>query len=94
MPEELLTEEEVKAMINAADHPRDAAIAAIWYDSGGRVGENATRQIKHISFDQYGASMIVKGRTGMRRIRLVTATPYIASWLAVHPEKNNHEAPL
>ena len=94
MPEELLTEEEVKKMLEAAEHPRDAALVATWYDSGGRVGENGTRLIKHIGFDQYGSYEIVKGKTGMRRIRLVMSTPYIAAWLAIHPQKENPEAPL
>lgn len=94
IPEELLTQEEVIQMIEAAEHPRDAAIAAMWYDSGGRVGENGTRQIKHIGFDEYGAYATVKGKTGMRRVRLVTATPYLAAWLAIHPEKDDPEAPL
>ncbi|WMW22732.1 tyrosine-type recombinase/integrase [Methanolobus mangrovi] len=94
MPEELLTEEEVKKMLEVAEHPRDAAIVAVWYDSGGRVGENGTRSIKHIGFDQYGSYEIVKGKTGMRRVRLVMSTPYIAAWLSIHPMKNDPEAPL
>jgi integrase/recombinase XerD len=94
MPEELLTEEEVKRMLEVAEHPRDAAIVAVWYDSGGRVSENGTRSIKHIGFDQYGSYEIVKGKTGMRRVRLVMSTPYIAAWLSIHPMKNDPEAPL
>lgn len=94
IPEELLDQKEILSMVEAADHPRDAAIAAVWYDSGGRVGENGTRQLKHIGFDDYGAYEIVKGKTGMRRVRLVMATPYLASWMAIHPDKNNPEAPL
>ena len=93
IPEELLTQEEIIQMIDAAEHPRDAAIAAVWYDSGGKASENGTRQIKHIGFDDYGSFEIVKGKTGMHRVRLVTATPYLAAWLAIHPEKNNPEAP-
>lgn len=94
LPEELLTLEDVMQLIEAAEHPRDAAIAATWYDSGGRVGENGTRQLKHIEFDEYGAYELVKGKTGMRRIRLVTATPYLAAWMNVHPDKDNPDAYL
>ena len=61
LTEELLTLEDVMQLIEAAEHPRDAAIAATWYDSGGRVGENGTRQLKHIGFDEYGAYDLVKG---------------------------------
>lgn len=95
IPEELLDiKEDILKQIDVCDHPRDKAIIATWYDSGGRVGEGGTRQIKHIVFDQYGAVMIVGGKTGMRRIRLVFAAPYLAAWLDVHPLRNNPEAPL
>jgi site-specific recombinase XerD len=37
LPEELLTEDEVKRLIEAADHPRDRALVATLYESGCRV---------------------------------------------------------
>lgn len=58
-------------MINTAKHPRDKALIAILYDSGARVGEIAGLLVKHVSFDQLGAVIMVKGKTGMRRVRLV-----------------------
>ena len=51
IPEELLTEEEVKRLINAAQHPRNKAMVALLYESGCRVGELLSLQIKHITFD-------------------------------------------
>lgn len=94
MPEELLTQSDILDMINAANHPRDKAIVAMWYDSGGRISDIGTRQIKHIVFDQYGATTVVQGKTGMRKIRLVMSVPYLAAWLDVHPQRDDPEAPL
>jgi len=94
LPEELWSEEDVIKLINAADNPRDKALIASLYESGCRVGELSSRRIKHVQFDKYGAVVIVEGKTGMRRIRLVSSVPYIAAWLACHPEKDNPEAPL
>lgn len=94
LPEELWTEEDVIKLINAADNPRDKALIAGIFESGCRVGELASRRIKHVQFDKYGAVVIVEGKTGMRRIRLVSSVPYIAAWLSNHPEKDNPEAPL
>ena len=94
LPEELLTEEEVLEQIEAADHPRDKAIVALWYDAGGRVKELGTPKIKHYVPDEYGAVIMVKGKTGMRRVRLVFSAPYISKWLDIHPDKDNPEAPL
>lgn len=94
MPEELLTQTEIINMIEAADHPRDKAIVASWYDSGGRIGEIGTMLIKHVAFDQYGATATMQGKTGMRKIRLVLSVPYLATWLSAHPYKNDPEAPV
>ncbi|WP_164999266.1 site-specific integrase [Methanohalophilus profundi] len=92
LPDELLTEDEVKKMIETAQHPRDKAMIAFLYDSGSRVGEMGTILIKHINFDKYGATVILNGKTGMRRVRLIFSPPYIASWLDIHPDNENPNA--
>ncbi|MBP2030380.1 MULTISPECIES: tyrosine-type recombinase/integrase [Methanosarcinaceae] len=94
LPEELLTEDEVKQMIDVCDHPRNRAMVAMWYDAGGRVGEMGEAKIKHFVPDVYGAVLMVKGKTGMRRIRLVFSAPYVSKWLDTHPERDNPDAPL
>jgi integrase/recombinase XerD len=94
LPEELLTEEEVKRMIEVANHPRDKAIIAVLYDTGTRIGEMGSLKIKHIVFDQYGAILTVNGKTGMRRVRIIFSVPYLAAWLDIHPQKNNPDAYL
>ncbi len=97
LPEELLTEEDIVKMIESKTHPRDKAIIAIWYDNGARVGENGNTKIKHITFDKYGAYVLIgkeDGKTGMRRVRLVFSVPYLAAWLDIHPQKKDPNAYL
>ena len=94
LPEELLTEDEIKRMIASADHPRDKAFIAMLYESGCRVGEIATLQIKNVYFDKYGAKLIVDGKTGMRRVRIINSVPYLVSWLEIHPFKDNPDSYL
>jgi site-specific recombinase XerD len=94
MPEELLSEKDIKKMIEAAENSRDRAFLSSLYESGCRIGEIATIQIKHVSFDKYGAIMVVDGKTGRRRLRLITSTPYLAAWLNNHPMNDNPSAPL
>ncbi|MFA5032783.1 MAG: tyrosine-type recombinase/integrase [bacterium] len=94
LPEELLTEDEINKMINAAEHPRDKALISTLADSGCRIGELLTLRLKHLIFDKYSAVLTVNGKTGMRRIRVIGATPYLASWKDVHPDKDDPEAPL
>jgi ribosomal protein L40E len=47
-----------------------------------------------VSFDEYGAVIVVKGKKGERRIRLVTSAPCLASWMDIHPERDTPDAPL
>lgn len=92
LPEELLTVEEVNKMIGKAENPRDKALISVLYESGCRVGELASLRIKHIVFDEYGAQIIVTGKTGMRRVRLLQSFRYLSYWLECHPYKDNPES--
>lgn len=94
LPEDLLTEEDIGVLIEAANHPRDKAIISTLYESGCRAGELLSLKMKNVTFDKFGSVITVSGKTGMRRVRLVSSTPYISTWLNNHPLKNNPEAAL
>jgi len=97
LPEELLSKEEVQGLIKACVSVRDRAIISILWESGVRVGEFLGMKIKNVQFDQYGAVMVVGnrgGKTGSRRIRLVSSVPHLSNWLEHHPCKGDPEAPL
>ena len=89
-----LTEEEVKRIIEAADHPRDKAMISVAYEGGLRLGELAGLKIENVRFDQYGAIIRVCGKTGERRIRIVTFSSTIAKWMEMHPRRDDEKAPL
>lgn len=94
LPEELLTEEEVAKVIATAEYARDKAMISALYESGCRTGELLTLRIKHLQFDEYGCVLIINGKTGMRRVRLIATTPYLIGWINVHPDRDNPDAPL
>ncbi len=94
LPEELLTEDDVKKMAEKAEHPRDRALIMTLYEGGFRVGEILGLQIKHVSFDTNGAQITVAGKTGMRRVRIIASAPLLAQWLENHPRKEDPSAPL
>jgi integrase len=87
LPEDLLTEEEVKAMIEKCDNLRDKALIATLYESAARPSEILTMQILDVAFDDYGCSIILHGKTGARKLRLVVASPYLANWIENHSIK-------
>lgn len=92
MPEELLTEKDIELMIRAATKDRDRALISVLYESGCRIGELMHMKIRHIAFDQYGAKISVDGKTGPRRIRLVSSVPFIQAWINSHPKGYDPES--
>jgi len=94
LPDEILTQSEVEKMIKAADHPRDKAIIGLLYEAGLRVGELASLKIKNIEFNEYGAAIKVRGKTGERRVMIVSFASLVAKWLEMHPRRDDKEAPL
>ena len=94
LPEELLTEDDIRKMVEVCSNSRDKALIFALYESGARVGEIASLKIKDVKFDEYGSIIIVKGKTGMRRVRLIASDPYLRAWLNDHPMKNDPDAPL
>ncbi len=92
LPEDMLTQDEIIQMVNAADHPRDKALVFCLYESGCRIGEIATLKLKNIESDEYGAVIHVSGKTGDRRVRLIASSPSLWSWVNIHPDKDNPDA--
>jgi len=50
--------------------------------------------LENVVFDQYGAVILVDGKTGARRIRLISAVPDLQMWVNQHPAGDTPKAPL
>lgn len=90
-PEEMLTEEEIQKMINYCYNPRDRAFISVLYESGCRIGELLILRINQVKFDNYGALLLVNGKTGFRRVRVVSSVPYLTEWMNKHPLKDTQK---
>ncbi|MBD3312391.1 tyrosine-type recombinase/integrase, partial [archaeon] len=55
LPEEILTQDEIKKLIAGAKYERDKALISTLYESGCRIGELGNLLIKHVQFDKHGA---------------------------------------
>jgi len=94
LPEELLTEEDVSGLIDACYSSRDKAFISVLYESGCRIGEMASLRIKHVVPDTHGFRLIVSGKTGSRRLLVISSAVYLTQWLNEHPLKSDPHAPL
>ena len=91
---EILTVEEVNKIADCTLNPRDRALVLTLYESGARIGELLNLKIKDVEFDDYGAVLHLFGKTGSRRIRIVSSAPAITNWLRYHPKKDDRNAHL
>jgi len=83
---DILTEEEIKKMVQACESTRDRAILMLLYDGGFRIGELGKLTWGQILFDTYGAVVNVDEKTGKPRyVRLLASTPYLAKWKDDYP---------
>jgi site-specific recombinase XerD len=92
LPEDLLTEEEVDALVNVSQKTRDKALVRCLYESGCRIHELLNLKIKEITFDEYSPIIIIHGKTGARRLRLIDKQGLLKSWLQSHPFRDNPDA--
>jgi site-specific recombinase XerD len=84
--EQLLTEDEVRAMIDACMTSRDRALIAVLYDGALRGEEIGKLTWEQVKFDDYGAVLNVNEKTGHpRHIRIVGAAPYLTAWKNDYP---------
>jgi integrase/recombinase XerD len=91
---DLLTPQEVERLLRAAPHPRDRAFIALSYEVGGRIGEIGSLRAGDVERDQYSFSVDLDGKTGKRHVRVVLYASHLATWLNLHPERDDPAAPL
>jgi len=78
---EILTKEELASLIFSAQNYRDKLIILLLYEGGLRVGELRNLRKQDISFDENGAVLRIKGKTGTRYIRVVDSASYLQSYV-------------
>ncbi|MDI6819581.1 MAG: site-specific integrase [Candidatus Hodarchaeaceae archaeon] len=64
----------------------------VCYESGARASEILGIKIKDAEFDQFGAVLHIRGKTGKRMIRLVESVSDLRLWLSMHPDGKNPDA--
>ncbi len=92
-PHCIMTTDEFDRMINVCRTVRDRALISLLYDSGCRISEILTLRVKDVTFDEYGAILIVSGKTGTRRVRLFgTSVPFFSKWIESRRTKQGPDA--
>ena len=82
LPEELITPEHIEELLESASTTQDRVFLFCLWESGARIGELLSLRRKHVQFDHLGAILIMDGKTGMRRVRLLESAPLLDEWIS------------
>ncbi len=94
LPEDMLNEDDVLRMIKSADCSRDKAFISVLWETGARIGELIDLTVGDLQDHDRGLQIVVKGKTGARRLLLIESIPHIREYLKDRPDKDNPNAPL
>ena len=84
---EYLEEGEISILIENTPTLQKKAFLACLYESGSRPEEYLRLTNLDCRFDTNGAILILRGKTGERRVRIVSFAKLLQQWLEVHPLK-------
>ena len=85
---DLLTIEEITAMLKACEQSRDRALITMLYEGGFRIGEIGMMRWGDIQFDRFGVVVNVMFKTNKPRyIRLVMSREHLARWKNDYPRQ-------
>lgn len=92
--QDILSDEDVKKLIQSASNPRDQALIMALYESAARASEIIDMRVGSVVFDDFGAVLVVTGKTGPRNLRVVESVPYLQTWINSHPQGGDLDTPL
>ncbi|MGA7369284.1 MAG: site-specific integrase [Nitrososphaeraceae archaeon] len=91
---EYLEEIEIQKVIEAAPTLQKKAFIAAMYESGARPEEFLRLTNTDIRFDSNGAVLMLRGKTGERRVRIIAFAALLQQWIEVHPLRSDTIYPL
>ncbi|PKG31120.1 tyrosine-type recombinase/integrase, partial [Methanoregula sp.] len=84
--EQLLTGEEIEAMLKKCRTSRDRALISMLYEGGFRISELGTLRWKQVKVNEWNVAINVNGKTEKTRyIPLVMSKSYLAQWGNEYP---------
>ena len=92
--DQLLLPGDVQKLLAACETQRDRALISILWDSGARIDEILSRNIGHVQFDKYGATVVLNGKTGERQCRLTSSAPDLQALINTHPRRDDPSGPI
>ena len=93
-PKDLLTLDELNAIINQTTNKRDRAMLWVLFEGAFRPGELLHLRVGGIDFRDDHVIVSTFGKTGHKSVALVVSFKPLLEWLDEHPLKDDPNAPL
>ena len=91
---DLLTPDDIEALLRVCQSPRDKALIAMLWETGARIAEIGNLQLKQITKRSQGYTLDLTGKTGQRSPLVISSAPLLTMWLTNHPFRDQADAPL
>lgn len=92
--EDLLTVEDVSALIDRTTNKRDRAMFWVLFEGAFRPGELLHLKVGGVEFRDNYLLLSTHGKTGNKRVALVVSFKPLLEWMAEHPLRDDPKAPL
>jgi len=93
--EDILTEDEIRMMLDACQTSRDRALIAVMCEGALRAIEMGTLTWRQVKFTDWSVSLNVNEKTGKPRlVPLIMARQYLATWKADYPNAITDDGPV
>jgi len=96
---EIYTKEEIESIINGMTTLRNKAFFSCLYDLQCRVSELLDRQIKHIIYEDNSVEILIEPAKVKKKVKphrepLFESISNFNTWMRLHPDPTNPDAPL
>jgi integrase len=81
----ILSEEEVQKIVELLPYFLEKVFFAVLYESGARISEFVKIKKEDVSFDEHGATILLRGKTGERRVRIRKYVSYLRQLVESSP---------
>ncbi|MFH1972377.1 MAG: site-specific integrase [archaeon] len=89
---DIITPSEVKKVIEQCENTRDKAFLSLLYEGGFRIAEILNMKIRDFENSTNYGKARVTGKTGPRKILVVSSVAYINQHLSTHPFRENPDS--
>lgn len=96
-PDDLLAQDDIDALFDAAKSARDKALLAVMLDTGLRIGALASLRVGDVTLTERAGLITINDEADSTKdaqgtVPLTWSRSYVANWLDVHPDRRDDAA--